>query len=200
MNTKSFHYNSVFWELLVLLLTALSGTGIAERLTVRDVEVGSGMDANSTADPLLTGSAIANITASAVAICIIFSVLCYLGLVYNKQERMDRVRMAMERNRQIDRQLAATRARQQQKAEDNGGKEGQDGGKAGQDEGAPPPGDEPLLFSAVHTSHRQVDADEEQPLVSYRQPGDSRWNHGSTGATTTTTVPIAPAQDTANLP
>lgn len=182
----------------MLLLTALNGTGIAERVAAGDVS-GSGMDPNSTADPstgpdpVLSGSAIANITGSAAAILIICSVMCYLGLVYNKQERMLHVRTALERNRQIDRQIAAAKARQQQKA-------GDDGEKEGKEEGAPPPGDDdPLLFSAVHTSHKQVDTDEEQPLVSYRQPGDSRWDHGSTGATTTITIPIETAQDTANL-
>jgi len=181
----------------VLLLTALNGTGIAERVA-GDVS-GSGMNPNSTADPstgpdpVLSGSAIANITGSAAAILIICSVMCYLGLVYNKQERMLHVRTALERNRQIDRQIAAAKARQQQKA-------GDDGEKEGKEEGASSPGDDPLLFSAVHTSHKQVDTDEEQPLVSYRQPGDSRWDHGSTGATTTITIPIETAQGTANLP
>ena len=68
---------------------------------------------NSTAGPL-SANAIANITASGLAVVIIAALACYLLMCFDREERMNRATVAIERNRVIDRQLAAARARQQQ--------------------------------------------------------------------------------------
>ncbi len=64
--------------------------------------------------PILTPDAIANIVLSGVAIIFLTAVLCYLMITFNQVEHRMRVRTALQRNKQIDRQIAATRARQQQ--------------------------------------------------------------------------------------
>ncbi len=124
---------------------------------------------NSDNDPILSAEAIANITATGVAICIISSVLCYLYLCFNKYERMDRVRMALERNRQIERQLAAARERERKE------KEQQEGGGGGG-------GREELFFSQVHTSHEGLHLP--VATVATEEEGEERLLAGS-GATPT---------------
>ena len=64
--------------------------------------------------PILTANAIANIVLSGVAVIFLTAVLCYLMVTFNQVEHRTRVRTALQRNKQIDRQMAATRARQQQ--------------------------------------------------------------------------------------
>ena len=64
--------------------------------------------------PILTVDAITNIVLSGVAVMFITAVLCYLMITFNQVEHRARVRTALQRNKQIDRQIAAARARQQQ--------------------------------------------------------------------------------------
>ena len=64
--------------------------------------------------PILTPHAIANIVSSGVAVIFLTVVLCYLMITFNQVEHRTRVRTALQRNKQIDRQIAAARARQQQ--------------------------------------------------------------------------------------
>ena len=168
--------NTLLYMTLVVLLLTVSC--VAERLAVRDGER-SESNSNSTAGTPLPPIAIANITASAAAVCIICSMLCYLGAVFNKQEQRERVRRALERNKQIERQMAASRARQ---VESEGARE--------RDEKSTEKG--ALLFSAVHTSHNH-DVSEEEPLVTYhshKQPSDSQHDEGSAATTITLVEPI----------
>ena len=65
--------------------------------------------------PILTADAITNIVLSSVAVIFLTGVLCYLMITFNQVEHRTRVRTALQRNKQIDRQIAATRARQQLK-------------------------------------------------------------------------------------
>lgn len=74
-------------------------------------EEGSGSGSGSRDEPPLSPEAIANITATAAAVAVIGSAMCYLIMCYNKDERMQRVRMAQERNRQIARQIEAAKQR-----------------------------------------------------------------------------------------
>ncbi len=64
--------------------------------------------------PILTSDAIANIVISGVAVIFITAVLCYLMITFNQVEHRTRVRTALQRNKQIDRQISAARVRQQQ--------------------------------------------------------------------------------------
>lgn len=74
-------------------------------------EEGSGSGRGSSDEPPLSTEAIANITATAAALAVIGSALCYLMMCYNKDERLQRVRMAQERNRQITKQIEAAKQR-----------------------------------------------------------------------------------------
>lgn len=64
--------------------------------------------------PILTADAIANIVLSGVAVIFITVILCYLMITFNQVEHRTRVRTALQRNKQIDRQISAARVRQQQ--------------------------------------------------------------------------------------
>lgn len=64
--------------------------------------------------PILTADAIANIVLSAAAVIFITAILCYLMITFNQVEHRTRVRTALQRNKQIDRQISAARVRQQQ--------------------------------------------------------------------------------------
>ena len=83
-----------------------------------DLAMNSSNETTTTAppssEPILTANAIANIVLSGLAIIFLSSVLCYLMATFNQVEHRTRVRTSLERNKQIDRQIAATRARQQQ--------------------------------------------------------------------------------------
>lgn len=67
--------------------------------------------------PVLTADAIANITTTVVAIMILTSIVCYLLMCFEKRERMDRVRLALEKNRAIEKQMVASKARQSRERE-----------------------------------------------------------------------------------
>ena len=69
--------------------------------------------------PVLTPDAIANITTTVVAIILLTSIVCYLLMCYEKKERMDRVRLALEKNRAIEKQMAASKARRSREREHN---------------------------------------------------------------------------------
>lgn len=133
------------WLLSALVALCSAGRDVAHGITTRE-EMRNETGNSTTTEPVLTGEAIANISASLVAICVLSSVLCYLFLFFNKQERMVRVRTALERNRQIDRQIAEARARQAQ---------AQVTGKEGGSSTSEPPERRNLLFSQVHKSHEQ---------------------------------------------
>ena len=62
--------------------------------------------------PILTPNAIANIVLSGVAVIFLTAVLCYLMATFNQVEHRTRVRTSLQRNKLIDRQIAASRARQ----------------------------------------------------------------------------------------
>ena len=64
--------------------------------------------------PILTADAIANIVLSGVAVIFITAILCYLMITFNQVEHRTRVRTALQRNKQIDRQISVARVRQQQ--------------------------------------------------------------------------------------
>lgn len=67
--------------------------------------------------PILSGEAIANITMTVLAIILLSSLVCYLVMCYEKKERMDRVRLALEKNRAIEKQMVASKARQSRERE-----------------------------------------------------------------------------------
>lgn len=75
-------------------------SGLALDLHFRALE-SNGTSSNSTRAAVLSPEAIANITATCVGVCVITTMLCYLLALYNKQERMTRVRTALERNRYV---------------------------------------------------------------------------------------------------
>lgn len=86
------------------------------------MEVGSGLmnDTNSTLfppkdEPILSASAIANIICSVLAIIFLTVILCYLVQSFNKTERETRLMTTKENNRRIDRQIAAAKARTEQR-------------------------------------------------------------------------------------
>lgn len=64
--------------------------------------------------PILTPDAIANIILSGVAVVFLTTVLCYLMATFNQVEHSTRVKTALQRNQQIDRQIAAARAHQKE--------------------------------------------------------------------------------------
>ena len=125
----------------------------------------------TSSEPALSANAIANITASSVAVFLIGAMLCYLWQCFDRRQRMQRVRMALERNKQIERQMAAAKARQKQRLEEEEGRQVGAGGLIGGQ------GREALLFSAVHRSHElpresgSLNAEQQPLLVS--SPGRS---------------------------
>ena len=81
-----------------LLCCAELRSGLALDLHFRASE-SNDTSSNSTRGAALSPEAIANITATCVGVCVITGLLCYLLAAYNRQERMTRVRTALERNR-----------------------------------------------------------------------------------------------------
>lgn len=95
-------------------------------------QLGSGMDnvSNSTLltttpptttvgsgpGPVLSASAIVNIIFSVLAIVFLTVTLCYLMHSFNKGERNNRIRTALQNNRQIEEQIATAKARADQQA------------------------------------------------------------------------------------
>ena len=79
---------------------------------------GSGNATDSPPEPILSGEAIANIIVTLLAVVTLASAMCIIAQRFQRQEHNDRVRMAKERNRQIDRQLAAAKARQERQVDE----------------------------------------------------------------------------------
>lgn len=67
--------------------------------------------------PVLTPDAIANIVTTVLAIVFLTCIVCYLIMCYEKKERKDRVRLALEKNRAIEKQMVASKARQSRERE-----------------------------------------------------------------------------------
>ena len=80
---------------LLLCCAELRGAAALED----QLELNGTLNVTNGTQPILSAEAIANITATVVGVCLISSMLCYLLLVFNKQERMQRVKSALERNR-----------------------------------------------------------------------------------------------------
>lgn len=150
-----------------VLLAVLCGSHSVTSLRLRAEDEGSGSRNGTGDEPVLSAEAIANISVSALGLFVMGSALCYLIMCFNKEERMQRVRMAQERNRQITRQIEAAKQKrraQQQEAEhpEAGSQEAEEGRAVGS-----------LLFSQVHRSHespgrtsRDQQSSPTQPLVS----------------------------------
>ena len=149
---------------LFALLVALCGAADLSEREGSGSESGSGDSSDS--EPVLSAEAIANIAASAAAVAVLGGAMCYLLMCFNKQERIERVRAAQERNRQISRRLETAKLAKKEKQQTHSaaerqaeiGSHGEEGGAAGS-----------LLFSAVHRSHLEDDdgtsRDPSQPLV-----------------------------------
>ena len=156
--------------LFALLGTLCRAADLSER-EGSGSESGSG-DSSDSSEPVLSAGAIANIAASAAAVAVLGGAMCYLLMCFNKQERMERVRAAQERNRQISRRLEAAKQGKKEKQQTPSATErqaevGEEGGAAGS-----------LLFSAVHRSHLEDDdngtsRDSSQPLVT-QSPASQR--------------------------
>ena len=99
-------------------VAALAAVCRADYLAAREEEEqssGSGGDDDSPSEEQpLSPEAIANIAASATALLVLGGAVCYLLMCFDKQERMQRVRMAQERNRQITRQLEEARRKKRE--------------------------------------------------------------------------------------
>lgn len=85
-----------------------SGSGLVD-------ENGTNSTTTAPHEPVLTPSAIANIICSVLAILLLTSLLCYLTHTFNNVERKTRIRTALEANRRIDQQIAAAKARAEQR-------------------------------------------------------------------------------------
>ena len=92
-----------------------SSTTTTADLTTTSEPITTTTDAPDPPTPILTADAITNIVVSVLAVILLTGLLCYLMITFNQVEHRTRVRTALERNKQIDRQIAASRARQQQK-------------------------------------------------------------------------------------
>ena len=154
------------------LLAVLGAVCRADFLGTREEmaeDVGSGSGREDSADPPLSGEAIANIVASVLGVSVIGAALCYLLLCFNKDSRMQRVRMAQERNRQITKQIEAVK--QKKRAQQLAGS-GQL--ETSREEERRSAGN--LLFSQVHQSHeeggesRDSESNSTEPLVSSQFP------------------------------
>ena len=142
------------WTLLALLATSCKGGGLSEG----EEESGSG----SGGGPPLSKEAIANIASTAAAMAVLGGAICYLLLCFDRQERMERVRTAQERNRQITRQLEAARQAKKQKKQQSAGNGAEQ--EASEEGGS-------LIFSQRHHSHLEEDDSSgprgtSEPLVS----------------------------------
>lgn len=117
-------------------------------LCSRADEDGSGSGGGSSHEPPLSPEAIANIAATAAALAVIGSALCYLMMCYNRDERLQRVRMAQERNRQISKQIEAAKQRKRAQQLATGSRLETSAEEERRAAGS-------LLFSQVHQSHRE---------------------------------------------
>lgn len=148
---------------LVLLVAVLTGVYSVEYITKREDEEGSSTsgsgDDDDSSQPILSPDAIANITGTAAGILVLSSAVCYLLMCFNKQERMQRVRAAQERNRQITRQIETVKQkkraqqRQTQAAAAAPRNEDDESTETSNEEERRSAGS--LLFSQVHRSHHE---------------------------------------------
>ena len=166
------------WKALVLLWAACCATSL--HLREEDDGSGSGSGSKNGTDggsPPLSHEAIANISASGLALLVMGSALCYLLMCFNREERMQRVRMAQERNRQITNQMEAAKQRRRAQQAQPVGAHGSlqspiPGGRGGEGEEEKAVG--ALLFSQVHrsmeaegdASHEKGTSPPYEPLVS----------------------------------
>lgn len=164
---------AVLWCWLALLAVFCATRSVASlRLRAEDEGSGSGSENGTDSEPVLSTEAIANISVSALALFVMGSALCYLLLCFNREERMQRVRMAQERNRQITRQIEAAKQKRRAQQQEAGQLE-----TSSQEEGRAAGS---LLFSQVHHSHespagtsRDQQGSPTQPLV----PGRTSPSH-----------------------
>ena len=121
-------------------------------------------------EPVLSASAIANIICSGLAIIFLSAILCYLVHSFNVNERKMRLRTTKENNRRIDRQIAAAKARAEQRIKEANERaqitgedtstlnifeeSGPDGAKA------PPTDDIPLLVGVEHSGEHTTSSAE----------------------------------------
>ena len=148
------------------LLAMLAAVCRADFLDTRETadDVGSGSGRQDSTDSPLSGEAIANITATVFGVSVIGAALCYLLLCFNKDSRIQRVRMAQERNRQINKQIEAVK--QKKRAQQLAGSGQLETSREEEKRSA---GN--LLFSQVHSSHEQggesrdSDSNPTEPLV-----------------------------------
>ena len=155
------------WSLLSLLAAVCrSGSSHLSERGEGEASSGSGSGSGDSSEAPLTAEAIANIASSAAAVAVLGGAVCYLLLCFDRQERMQRVRAAQDRNRQITRQLEATKqAKREQKQQKKQGAERVEPGLEEQSS------TNQLLFSQEHHSHHEDDdisgasRDPSQPLV-----------------------------------
>lgn len=111
--------------LLTLCLPILTGAFSdlhSRHMDIEELE-GSGEDnmTNSTTptmrEPILSPTAIANIICSVLAVIFLTAVLCYLMRSFSTKERKTRIRTSLENNRRIDEQIAAAKARAEQRVQ-----------------------------------------------------------------------------------
>jgi len=116
-------------SLTLLLASSLSYVGASfdehprQSELTEEPEEGSGNNSFTTpgptstipSAPILSPSAIANIISSVLAVVFLTAILCYLVRSYNKNEQKIRIRTSLENNKRIDEQLAAAKARAEQR-------------------------------------------------------------------------------------
>ena len=102
------------WHKMNVFMSAL---GVLPILAVMAAATELATENSTITTPVLTPDAIANITTTVLAIILLTSIVCYLLMCYEKKERMDRVRLALEKNRAIEKQMVASKARQSRERE-----------------------------------------------------------------------------------
>ncbi len=116
------------WLLSWTLLVTKSSLGLPEALAqVDDYETYDTDDSNNTTPsesttptptPILTPEAIANITATGAVIIFLGIAITILMCTFEKYEHKLRIKTALERNKQIDRQIAAEKRFKELRAEE----------------------------------------------------------------------------------
>ena len=162
------------YALLALLCAVCRAASLHAR--AEDEGSGSGSGSGTGDEPPLSPEAIANISATVAALFVIGCALCYLLMCFNRAERMQRVRMAQERNKQISQQIeAAKQKRRAQQQQLSGGGQLE---TSREEERRAAGG---LLFSQSHHSHedpagasRDKESSPTQPLVSSTRTSPSR--------------------------
>ena len=177
---------------MILCVCTGGVTGSLQPRLENGTENGGGNGTNS--EPVLSADAIANITASSVAVFLIAAMVCYLWQCFDRRQRLDRIRMALERNRQIEKQMAAAKARQRTAQLGEG-----EGSRVGTGEAASSQEREALIFSAVHRSHelpRLPEIPEEQPLLSSPEASGGQRSTSESVNTSTDSHPSQVGEDT----